>query len=156
MLASRAARQGLQPYVQDVARAFTTSRPAGAVPAVADPVAPQGFLAKLFGSGGSRPDTPLTDPLPAYQHAPAVAPPSSKPQLESNTLPNGAKIASEATFVSTSSALFGSKACRSTSLFRSPIRAKVVFGRGLPPQWAYLWGLAACTSSQERAVSPEG
>ena len=70
-----------------------------AVPALSDvgntASATVGWLGKLLGSS-SRIDTPLTDPLPGVE-VPPPSLPSKAPTTETTTLPNGVRIASEAT-----------------------------------------------------------
>ena len=65
-----------------------------ALPAVAPDAKTGGFLSSLFG-GGSRVETPMTDPLPGV-HLPAhTAAPAQPPTTDFTTLSNGVKIASE-------------------------------------------------------------
>ena len=107
MLSSQA-RQRLSPALLEQLRTLTTSTVSQqAVPATTQDTSSEGtgLLAKVLSFGGfgpSRSAVPLTDPLPIFQEAPHITPPSTQPKTESTTLSNGVKIVSEATYVSPS------------------------------------------------------
>lgn len=92
-------RRRAAPLLIGYARNLSTTTSSQAAPAPALTEKPVGFLAKLFGS--QRLDVPLTDELPDYQRPVPVGPPSSPSETQSTTLPNGLKVLSEASYVST-------------------------------------------------------
>lgn len=95
--------RGLSPLLSSSSSAAcfsSSSTAAGAAPAVAVDNASTGggFLSRLFGAGGgSRLAVPLSDPLAGVTLPTPTAPPTTKPGTEMTTLPNGVRIASEAT-----------------------------------------------------------
>ena len=95
-------RQRLQPVFLEQLRALSTSTTVQqAVPATQDVAnKSRGFLAQLFGGGHSRMSVPMTEVWPNVPEPNDTPPPATVPETESTTLPNGVKIASEATYVS--------------------------------------------------------
>ncbi|KXZ55965.1 MPPA2 protein [Gonium pectorale] len=75
-----------------LARCFATSTACNAAPALA-PAKSSGFLASMFGLGGSRISTPLDDALPAVAVPPRSSAPATKPQLQTSSLSSGIKVA---------------------------------------------------------------
>ena len=71
-----------------------------ALPAVANEATSGGFLSKLFGGGGSRVSTPMTEPMEGVNLPIAEPPVTQAPQTQVTKLGNGVQIASEATPVS--------------------------------------------------------
>jgi hypothetical protein len=90
----------LTPFLCEQARCFVTATTQmAAAPAVIE-TKPQsgGFLSSLFGS--SRSTVPMTEPFPGVVLPEPQAIGSARPSTEQTTLPNGIRIASEATPVS--------------------------------------------------------
>ena len=119
MLSGRMRQRLLQPIVLEQLRALSSSTtPQQAVPATQDVAnKSRGFLAQLFGGGPSRLSVPMTEVWPNVPEPNYTPPPSTMPETESTTLPNGVKVVSEATYVSSrpltsvASHLAGASAC---------------------------------------------
>lgn len=111
--------RGLVPLATGQAACFTSSAAALGAPAIADAkTTGGGFLAKLLGGGGSsRLSVPLTDALAVEGPAP-VPPPGTRPTTEMTTLPNGVRVASEATLVRAALASVAAAATSDSALGR--------------------------------------
>ena len=99
-------RKGLernaQPLALQLRASFSSSATAGAGNLALVGDAQQhsgGFLSRIFGTP-QRITTPLTEPLPGLDYPPPAAQPTSPPETQVTTLPNGIQVASEATPVS--------------------------------------------------------
>lgn len=91
-----------QPFATQVRASFSSSSTAGAgnLALVGDAQQQSGgFLSRLFGTP-QRITTPLTEPLPGLDYPPPATQATSPPDTQVTTLPNGLKVASEATPVS--------------------------------------------------------
>ncbi|KAK9844905.1 hypothetical protein WJX74_008454 [Apatococcus lobatus] len=96
-------RKGLernaQPLAVQLRASFSSSVTAGAgnLALVGDAQQQSGgFLSRLFGAP-QRITTPLTEPLPGLDYPSPATQPTSPPETQITTLPNGLKVASEAT-----------------------------------------------------------
>lgn len=78
----------------------TTAAQQESLAVAADAKTGGGFLSKLFGGGSNRLAVPMSDPLSGITIPSPAAPPAVKPGTLMTTLPNGVRIASEATVVS--------------------------------------------------------
>ena len=91
-----------QPFATQLRASFSSSTTAGAgnLALVGDAQQQSGgFLSRLFGTP-QRITTPLTEPLPGLDYPPPATQATSPPDTQVTTLPNGLKVASEATPVS--------------------------------------------------------